>query len=182
LETYQQEVERQCGDEWIAIKGCQLDLECADLFGDCDSIEDVFSECVEATGNPRSRNLVYCENPEVAAPSCALAGYSLSDDSALRAKLEGCAIAGCHGDPSPTYTLDLSAPSLQETLTALTLTRATNGDYLVDELDPDCSTMLTKLTDEPAGGLRMPATGVYWSTDEIDCFRSYLHEFYPDSL
>jgi hypothetical protein len=63
----------------------------------------------------------------------------------------------------------------------LTLTRATNGDYLVDELDPDCSNMLTKLTDEPAGGLRMPSTGVYWSTDEIDCFRSYLHELYPQS-
>jgi hypothetical protein len=126
------------------------------------------------TAPPRElRNLVYCENPEVAAPSCTL------DGSALRAKLETCAIAGCHGDPSPTFTLDLSAPSLQEALSALTLTRATNGDYLVDELDPDCSNMLTKLTDQPAGGLRMPSTGGYWNTDEISCFRSYLHELYP---
>jgi hypothetical protein len=153
----------------------------ADLSGDISASCDALSATFDIAGVARLRNLVYCENPEVAAPSCGLVGYALSDDSALRAKLEGCAIAGCHADPSPTFTLDLSAPTLQETLSALTLTRATNGDYLVDELDPDCSNMLTKLTDEPAGGLRMPSTGVYWSTDEIDCFRSYLHELYPQS-
>jgi hypothetical protein len=140
----------------------------------------VLLACGESsTAEPRLRNLVYCENPEVAAPSCGLGGYALSDDSALRPKLESCGIAGCHGDPSPTFMLDLSGASVQEALSALTLTRATNGDYLVDELDPDCSNMLTKLTDQPAGGLRMPSNGTYWSTDEIDCFRSYLHELHP---
>jgi hypothetical protein len=147
------------------------------------SCGSVLLACGESgTAEPRLRNLVYCENPEVAAPSCGLVGYALSDDSALRAKLEGCAIAGCHADPSTTFTLDLSRPSLQQSLSALTFTTATNGDYVVDELDPDCSNMLTKLTDEPALGARMPwPNGPYWSTDEIDCFRSYLHELYPQS-
>ncbi len=46
LATYQVEAGRECGDQWIAIKRCQLDLECADLFGDCDSSENAHSECV----------------------------------------------------------------------------------------------------------------------------------------
>ena len=55
LATYQQEVGRQCGDEWIAIKNCQLDLGCADLFGDCDSTENAYSECVT-----RASDREYC--------------------------------------------------------------------------------------------------------------------------
>jgi hypothetical protein len=47
---------------------------------------------------------------------------------------------------------------------------------VVDEFDPDCSNILTKVTEQPAGGSRMPLTPPYWSRAEVDCFRSYLHE------
>lgn len=140
-----------------------------------------FAACGDGGDNtePRLRNLVYCENPEVAAPSCALEGYSVSNDSALRAKLDGCALAGCHGDFSSTFSLDLSG-SLEAGLSALTMTTSTSGDYIVDDFDPDCSNILTKVTDQPASGLRMPpAPYPSWSNDEIDCFRAYLNELYP---
>ena len=132
-----------------------------------------------AATEPRLRGLVYCENPEVAAPSCSLEGYAMSDDSALRAKLEGCATAGCHGTGGTavtTWTLDLSGSSVQSALTPLATTLGVSGDYLVDEFDPDCSYVLTKITDQWAGGSRMPLTPPYWSSDEIDCFRSYLND------
>ena len=132
------------------------------------------------TAEPRLRNLVFCENPEAAAPSCSLDGYSLADDSALRAKLAGCAVTGCHGNPGTAnlpWELDLSAPSVESALAPLANITAINGvDYLVDRFDPDCSNLLTKLTEQPAGGNRMPLSGPFWSADEIDCFRSYLHE------
>ncbi|MBW1757224.1 MAG: hypothetical protein JRJ80_13765 [Deltaproteobacteria bacterium] len=51
LRDYQREAELQCGDEWIAIKDCQLDLGCEDLFGDCESTEDDFNECVRIANN-----------------------------------------------------------------------------------------------------------------------------------
>lgn len=57
LSTYQQEVDRQCEDQWIAIKDCQLDLDCADLFGDCDSNQNAHSECATAAFNRE-----YCES------------------------------------------------------------------------------------------------------------------------
>jgi hypothetical protein len=56
LRDYQNEAERQCGEEWIAIKDCQLDLDCEDLFGDCDSVEDAHDECFQ-----RAANRDYCE-------------------------------------------------------------------------------------------------------------------------
>lgn len=128
------------------------------------------------TAEPRLRNLVFCENPDVAAPSCALSGYTVADDSALHAKLETCAAAGCHGDGGvTTWTLDLSG-SVESALGPLAMTLGVNGDYLVDEFDADCSYMLTKVTDQPAGGSRMPLTPPHWSSGEIDCFRSYLHD------
>lgn len=128
------------------------------------------------TAEPRLRNLVFCENPDVAAPSCALSGYTVADDSALHAKLETCAAAGCHGDGGvTTWTLDLSG-SVESALGPLATTLGVNGDYLVDEFDADCSYMLTKVTDQPAGGSRMPLTPPHWSSGEIDCFRSYLHD------
>ena len=137
----------------------------------------LLAACGESgTAEPRFRNLVFCENPEVAAPSCSLNGYSLADDSALRTKLEGCAVAGCHGIAASTFSIDLAVSSVEAALSPLTVTRATNGDYLVDGFDPDCSNMLTKVTDEPASGLQMPVGGPFWSADEIDCFRAYLHE------
>lgn len=128
---------------------------------------------------PRLRDLVYCENPNVAAPSCSLDGYSMADDSALRSKLDGCAVGGCHGTGGTaitTWTLDLSGASVQSALAPLATVIGLNGDYLVDEFDPDCSYMLTKVTDQPAGGSRMPLTPPHWSAAELDCFRSYLHD------
>lgn len=130
----------------------------------------------DGTSEPRLRNLVYCENPDVPAVSCGLSGYSMSDDSALRAKLEGCTSVGCHGMNAATFEIDLSGPSVQSALAPLAATRATNGDLLVDGFDPDCSNILTKLTSQPGSGLQMPIGAPAWSTDELDCFRSYLHE------
>jgi len=105
----------------------------------------------------------------------------MADDSGLRAKLEGCAVAGCHGNPGTAgipWTLDLSGSSVESALSPLR-TVGLNGDYVVDDVDPDCSNLLTKVTDQPAGGSRMPLTPPYWSSAEVDCFRSYLHEMYP---
>ena len=45
-----------CRDEWIDILECHIDLECEDLFGDCDSVEAIFNECVQ-----RANNRDYCE-------------------------------------------------------------------------------------------------------------------------
>ncbi|KPK17360.1 MAG: hypothetical protein AMJ62_01555 [Myxococcales bacterium SG8_38] len=130
------------------------------------------------TGQPFAANLVYCDNPEAAAPSCSSGGYSLADDSALRAKLAGCAANGCHGALSATtWTLDLSG-SVEDALVALTTYADRSPYFLVDDLDPDCSQMLSEVTSKPVG-VRMPATGNYWSAAETDCFRSYLHELYP---
>ena len=131
-----------------------------------------------STAEAVPRNLVYCESEDVEVPSCSLTGYTVADDSGLRSKLQSCAATGCHGDPATavtTWTLDLTGP-VQDSLVPLTSTLGLSGDYLIDELDPDCSYMLTKLTAQPTGGSRMPLTPPYWSSEETDCFRSYLHE------
>jgi hypothetical protein len=139
----------------------------------------LLSACGESdVGEPFSQKLVYCDNADVAAPSCSLAGYSMADDSALRAKLEGCAVGACHGDPVPAtiWKMDLSG-SVQFGLAPLATIFGVDGlYYLVDESDPDCSKLLTELTAEPVGGLRMPLASPPWSNAEVDCFRSYLHE------
>jgi hypothetical protein len=141
----------------------------------------VLVACGESgTAEPRLRNLVYCENPDVAAPSCSLAGYSTADDSALSAKLATCAsAAGCHGaNAITTWTLDMSG-SVQSALAPLETVLSLNGDYLVDELNADCSDVLRKLTEQWGAGQRMPLAGTPWNRDETDCFRSYLNELYP---
>lgn len=133
-------------------------------------------------GESFSAELVYCDNAAVAAPACSLAGYSLADDSALRAKLEGCTLAGCHGRTSglsaTTWTLDLSG-SVAEALSSLNTFADDSPYFLVDDLDPDCSQLLSEVTSKPVGAVRMPVTGGFWSSDETDCFRAYLHELYP---
>ena len=149
---------------------------CGSLVGACGGAD---------AGPPRQEaTLVYCDNLEVAAPSCSLTGYSLADDSALRTKLEGCALTGCHGMsgiPVTNWTIDLSG-SVEQALSSLT-TFADNSPYfLIDDVDPDCSQMLAEVTSKPVGLVRMPNTGNpsdYWSSAEADCFRSYLHEMYP---
>jgi hypothetical protein len=132
-------------------------------------------------GEPFSANLVYCDNPTASEPSCSLSGYSMADDSALRAKLEGCTVSGCHGASGPTattWTLDLSG-SVQGAMSALTTFADDSPYFLVDDLDPDCSQVLSEITSKPVGAVRMPVTGGFWSTAEADCFRSYLHEMFP---
>ena len=123
---------------------------------------------------PRS---LYCDNPDAAAISCSLSGYTASDDSAIRAKLEGCAMAGCHAASGgfTSWSMDLSG-GVQGALSALTIPAGTSGFYLFDDQDPDCSLMLSEVSDTPVGAVRMPVTGGYWSAAEVDCFRSYLHE------
>lgn len=142
----------------------------------------VLAACGETdTGEPFSLNLVYCDNPLVAAPSCDLTGYSMQDDSALLAKLEGCAASTCHGGGSlaaTTWTMDLSG-GVQGALSALTTFADESPYFLVDDFDPDCSQVLSEVTTQPIGAVRMPVTGGFWSRAETDCFRSYLHEMYP---
>ena len=113
----------------------------------------------------------------MAAPSCGLPGFSLADDSALRAKLEGCASAGCHGSQSVTaWTVNLSG-SVQNALAPLADVVTESGYSLVDERDPDCSLMPTEVTDRPVGNRRQPPLSIqYWSGPEIDCFRFRSNE------
>ena len=151
-----------------------LVVGCASIVGACGGTD---------TGPPYQQPaLVYCDNPDVAAPSCSLTGYSLADDSALRTKLEGCALTGCHGMSAiTTWRVDLSG-SVEEALSSLTTFADGSPYFLVDDVDPDCSQMLAEVTSKPIGLVRMPNTGNpsdYWSSAEADCFRSYLHELYP---
>lgn len=179
LASYEQEASlaSACEEEWIAILDCYVDLDCDDLFGDCDPAVQAYSGC--NPGEPFSLNLVYCDNPDVAAPSCDLTGYSMQDDSALAAKLGGCAVGGCHLSPAATsWTMDLSG-SVEGALSTLTVAGGTGGYFLVDDADPDCSLLLSEVTPLPIAGVRMPVTGSFWNSAEIDCFRSYLHEMYP---
>lgn len=143
----------------------------------------VLTACGDSgTAEPRGLNLVYCENPDVGVPSCDLPGYSMQDDSALAAKLSGCAVGGCHSDPlsATTWTLDMSG-SVQNALSALTVPGTTGQFDLVDDFDPDCSQMLGEVSERPIGAVRMPVTGGYWSAAEVDCLRAYLHELYPSA-
>lgn len=127
-----------------------------------------------AASGPRA--LVFCNNPDVAAPSCSLDGFSMANDSELRGKLEGCAVAGCHGAGAVTFSIDLATASVEAALAPLSNQIGVNGNPLVDQFYPDCSDMLTKVTDDWGAGQRMPLGGTPWSGAEIDCFRSYLNE------
>jgi len=131
------------------------------------------------TGAPLSANWVYCDNLEVDAPSCDLPGFAFGDDDGvLRTKLDGCASASCHGggvDSATTWTLDLSG-SVEGGLSALNHFADGSPFFLVDDLDPDCSQMLAEVSTRPVGAVRMPVTGGFWSTDEVDCFRKFLHD------
>jgi hypothetical protein len=108
----------------------------------------------------------------------------------VRAKLEGCsgdpAQGGCHAGPNRILTVmefDLTDPSstVDGALTPLIDMPATNGSYLLDSEDANCSYMLRKLTSNPGIGSRMPppqSTEATWSNDEIECFRAYIQQTY----
>ena len=140
----------------------------------CGSALVACGESEPAASGPRA--LVFCNNPDAAAPSCSLAGFSMADDSAIRSKLEGCAVAGCHGTGAATFGIDLATASVEASLAPLSNRIGVNGTPLVDQFYPDCSDMLTKVTDDWGAGQRMPLAGTPWSGAEIDCFRSYLNE------
>ena len=142
-------------------------LACGSLLGAC-------GESDSAAPGPRA--LVFCNNPDAAAPSCSLSGFSRADDSAIRSKLEGCAVAGCHGAGAATFSIDLATESVEASLAPLATQVGVNGTPLVDPFYADCSDMLTKVTDDWGAGQRMPLGGTPWSGAEIDCFRSYLNE------
>ncbi len=144
------------------------------------TLGSALAACGESdTGAPLSANWVYCDNLEVAAPSCDLPGFAFGDDDgALRTKLDACASASCHGgglDSATTWTLDLSG-SVEGGLSALNHFADGSPFFLVDDLDPDCSQMLAEVSTRPVGAVRMPVTGGFWSTDEVDCFRKFLHD------
>jgi hypothetical protein len=71
--------------------------------------------------------------------------------------------------------LDLSG-SVEAGLSALNHFADDSPFFLVDDVDPDCSQMLAEVSAKPVGAVRMPVGGQVWSTDEVECFRSYLHD------
>ncbi|MBW1832096.1 MAG: hypothetical protein JRJ10_10465 [Deltaproteobacteria bacterium] len=109
-------------------------------------------------------------------------------DFDVRAKLEGCAgdptAGGCHAGSNRILTvmeLDLTSPSstVEGELTPLIDMLSSNGSYLLDSEDANCSYILRKLTSNPGIGSRMPppqSTESIWSNDEIECFRAYVQQ------
>ena len=108
-------------------------------------------------------------------------------DFDVRAKLQGCAgdplTGGCHAGSNriPGMELDLTDPSatVDGELTLLVDMLSSNGSYLLDSEDANCSYMLRKLTDNPGIGSRMPppqSTESTWSNDEIECLRAYIQQ------
>ena len=115
---------------------------------------------------------------------CAIPGFD------LRAKLEGCSgdptMGGCHAGPNRILTVmefDLSDPvsTVDDALSPLIDMLSSNGSYLLDSEDANCSYMLRKLTTNPGIGSRMPppqSTESTWSNDEIECFRAHIQQTY----
>jgi hypothetical protein len=143
------------------------------------TVGSALAACGESdTGEPFSANWVYCDNSEAAAPSCELPGFAIGDDAELRTKLEGCTSAICHGGGSAsatTWMLDLSG-TVENGLSELNHFADGSPFFLVDDVDPDCSQMLAEVSTRPVGAVRMPVTGGFWDLQEIECFRSFLHE------
>lgn len=67
LATYGQAEAMQCGDEWIAILGCELDFDCYDLFGECQEFDIELQECIR-----RGDRVDWCEAscPEFVLAEC----------------------------------------------------------------------------------------------------------------
>ncbi|NNE18680.1 MAG: hypothetical protein HKN10_09400, partial [Myxococcales bacterium] len=55
----------------------------------------------------------------------------MADDSAIRGKLDGCAVAGCHGAGATTFRMDLATASLEAALAPLANQLGVNGNPLV---------------------------------------------------
>ena len=129
---------------------------------------------------------VFCQNPDAGTPVCLLPGFD------VQAMLAGCAgdpvAGGCHAGASrPTsMVLDVTdGTSAEDALNALRNVQGLSGNDLVDPADPDCSDVLTKVTDEPGFGSRMPTVQSgqpFWTDSEIDCFRKYLNDLISGGL
>ncbi|MBW1876236.1 MAG: hypothetical protein JRI98_12900 [Deltaproteobacteria bacterium] len=125
-----------------------------------------------------------CESFFDGTATCAIPDFD------VRAKLEGCsgdpALGGCHAGPNRILTVmefDLWDPSstVDGELTPLIDMLSSNGSYLIDSEDANCSYVLRKLTSNPGIGSRMPppqSTEPTWSNDEIECFRAYIQQTY----
>ena len=131
------------------------------------------------TGEPRNM----CESDFGGPPSCLT--IPNFEEEVLRPKLEGCAgdpVAGsCHvrGTGQSTMELDVTNPSTSvEGELAGLIDQGGIGGMIIDPSCIDSSVLLTKLTANPGGGLRMPLDGDYWSDDEIECFRKYLDDMF----
>jgi len=161
--------EVSCQSEWLSLLDCHLKLGCDDLFGDCDDLEDAWLQCA-------SRPRPLCDDSPT---SCF---DPLFESEVLRTKLERCAgdpvAGGCHaGANRPTsMELDLTNPAttVESALSPLVGVRGVGG-MLIDAECVGDSALLRKLTSDPGFGSRMPFDGDYWSNDEIECFRAYLH-------
>ena len=134
--------------------------------------------CGESGGTGEPRDI--CDSDFVGPPSCFIPNF---EEEVLRPKLEGCAgdpaAGGCHvrGTGQTTMELDVTDPStsVEVELAALIGQNGLGGE-LLDTSCVDSSYLLTKLTANPGGGSRMPLDGDFWSNDEIECFRAYLHD------
>ena len=133
------------------------------------------------TGGVQPQILTYCNNPEAGTPTCEIPGFD------IRAEMIGCAgdpvAGGCHSGAEPQlgFEIDTTAPgsSPADWVREYVNAPATvcGADRLIDAADPDCSFMLTKVTDKPKCGSRMPFNAEDHFTDqEADCFRKWVHD------
>jgi hypothetical protein len=123
-----------------------------------------------------------CESFFVGDAICAIPDFD------VRAKLETCAgdpmAGGCHAGSnriSNIMELDLTNPSstVDGALRPLIDMLSSNGSYLLDSEDANCSYILRKLSSNPGIGSRMPppqSTESTWSNDELECFRAYVQQ------
>ncbi len=78
--------------------------------------------------------------------SVSLIGLALA--SSPTNSLACCAVAGSHGAGAATFSIDLATSSVEAALAPLSNQVGANGNPLVDQFYPDCSDMLTKVTDD----------------------------------
>lgn len=149
LSDYEEQVARSCSVEWIAFKDCQLELDCNDLFGDCDIAEQEHANCV-ATEEAQ------CE----AESTFAQVQQQVFEET-------GCTASPCHGQvgSSAQGGLDLRPSSAYSSLIYVP---AQSGDYMrVFPGDEDLSLLYLKIAaktdgfelsslNEPISGEPMP--------------------------
>lgn len=131
--------------------------------------------CGDSGSDGPAKNLCQSDNA-----LCAIPNF---EEEVLRPKLEGCAgdpaLGSCHirGTIQSTMELDVTDPgtSVDAEIGALIGQNGLGGP-IVDTSCTDGSFLVSKLTANPMGGLRMPLDGDFWSSDEIDCFRVYLND------